>query len=92
MKPVSRGRARLGRVIRDAVVALVTAWSLLALAGYAILGAAGDWIASIGVTDGWLASGGTLVDQFGGPVVAILWLLGMLVILGAMAVIRRFAT
>jgi hypothetical protein len=92
MRLETRSKARLGRIVCYAVVALVVAWSLLALAGYAILGAAGDWIASLGVADGWLASGGTLVDQVGGPVIAILWLLGMFVILGAMAVIRRFAT
>lgn len=87
-----RGRAKLARVVRYGAVALIAAWSLLALAIYAVLGTTADWVAAQGLADGWVAWSGQLVGQAGGSIVAILWLTGTLVILGAMAAIRRLAT
>ncbi|MBO6727952.1 MAG: hypothetical protein JJ911_20005 [Rhizobiaceae bacterium] len=86
-----RSKAKLARVVRYGAVALIAAWSLLALAIYAVLGTVSGWMAEQGVADGWIAWSGQLVGQTGGPAIAILWLAGTLVILGAMAVIRRFA-
>ena len=60
------------------------------------------WIASFDAPAGWapgweapgewLAWSGELLAQAGGPAIVIVWFVGMLVILGAMAVVRRFAT
>lgn len=87
----SRGKAKLGRVVRYGAFALIAAWSLLALAIYAVLGTVAGWMATQGFADGWIAWSGQLVVQAGGPAVVILWLAGTLVILGAMAAIRRLA-
>jgi hypothetical protein len=86
-----RGKAKLGRVVRYGAVALIAAWSLVALAIYAVLGTVAGWMAAQGWAEGWIAWSGQFVGQAGGLVVGILWLAGMLVILCAMAVIRRLA-
>jgi hypothetical protein len=91
MKLDTRGRAKLARVARYGAVALVVSWSLMALAGYAVIGTVGEWMSSLSVADGWVAWTGQLIGQAGGPAVGVLWLAGTLVILGAMAIIRRFA-
>jgi len=91
MHPEFPAKSKLARIVGYAAVGLVAAWSLLALAGYAILGGLARWIASIDAADGWIAWSGQLVGQAGGPVVGVLWLLGTLIILGAAMVIRRFA-
>lgn len=86
-----RGTAKLARIVRYGAVALIAAWSLLALAIYAVIGTVSGWIAAQGAADGWVAWSGQLATHAGGPAVAILWLAGTLAILGAMVVIRRFA-
>lgn len=86
-----RSKVKLARIVRYGAVALIAGWSLLALAGYAVLGTVSNWMASLDAVDGWIAWSGQLVGQVGGPVVGILWLLGTLIILGAMAIIRRLA-
>ncbi|SDA92791.1 hypothetical protein [Mesorhizobium qingshengii] len=86
-----RSKTKLARVVRYGAVALITAWSRLALTIYAVLGTVSGWMAAQGVTDGWIAWSGQLVGQAGGPAAAILWPAGTLVILGAMVAIRRFA-
>jgi hypothetical protein len=91
MKLDPRGRAKLARVVSYGAVALVVAWSLLALAGYAVVGVVGSWMASLTMADGWVASTGELIGQAGGPAVLIVWLAGTLAILGALALIRRLA-
>jgi membrane associated rhomboid family serine protease len=87
----ARGKAKLARFVRYGAFALIAAWSLLALAIYAVLGTVAGWMAQQGWADGWIAWSGQLAGQAGGAAVAILWLAGMFVILGAIAVIRRFA-
>lgn len=84
----ARGKAKLARVVRYGAVALIAAWSLLALAIYAVLGTIADWVGAQGLADVWVAWSG----QLGGSIIAILWLTGTLVILGAMAVFHRLAT
>lgn len=91
MKLDARGRSKLARVVSYGAVALVVAWSLLALAGYAVLDVAGDWLASLSLADGWVAWTGALIGQAGGPIVMIVWLAGTLAILGALAIVRRMA-
>ncbi len=91
MKLAPRNKAKLARVLRYGAVALITAWSLLALAIYALLGAVSGWVAADNTADGWIAWSGQLVGQSGGFAVGILWLAGTLVIFAAMAVIRRLA-
>ncbi|MEP9386137.1 hypothetical protein [Mesorhizobium sp. KR9-304] len=86
-----RSTVKLARIVRYGAVALITAWSLLALASYAVLAAISGWMASLNAADGWIAWSGQLLREVGGPVIGILWLGGTLVIIGAMAVIRRFA-
>lgn len=86
-----RGKAKLARFVRYGAFALIAAWSLLTLAIYAVLGTVAGWMAAQGWADGWIAWTGHLVGQASGPAVGILWLAGMLVILGAMAAIRRLA-
>jgi hypothetical protein len=88
----ARRKSKLARVVRFGAVALIAAWSLLALAGYAALGFVVDLLGSVDVADGWIAWSGDVVGLVGGPAVALLWLVGTLLILGAMAVVRRFAT
>lgn len=90
-EPDPRGKAKLARVVRYGAFSLIAAWSLLALAIYAVLGTVAGWIAALGLAEGWIAWCGQLVGQAGGSIVAILWLAGTLVILGAMAAIRRLA-
>lgn len=48
-------------------------------------------MAAYNTADVWIAWSGQLAGQAGGPAVGLLWLAGTLVILGAMAVIRRLA-
>jgi amino acid transporter len=43
------------------------------------------------IADGWIAWSGQLIGLAGGPGVGIVWLLGTLIILAAMALIHRFA-
>jgi hypothetical protein len=92
MNPSVRGSGKLARVVRYGAVALIAGWSLLALAGYAALGTVSDLLGSIDLADGWIAWSGDVVDLVGGPAVALLWLVGTLLTLFAMAVVRRFAT
>jgi hypothetical protein len=97
----AHGSGKLARVIRYGAVALIAAWSLLALAGYAVVGTVAGWMTSVHATAGmvsggeaageWIAWSGELVGQAGGPAIGIVWLTGTLLILGASAVIRRFA-
>jgi hypothetical protein len=87
-----RRNSKLARVVRYGTVALIAAWSLLALAGYASLGFVADLLRSVKLADGWIAWSGDVAGLVGGPAVALLWLVGTLLILGAMAVVRRFAT
>lgn len=87
-----RRNSKLARVVRYGAVALIAAWSLLALAGYAALGFVADLLGSVELAEGWIAWSGDVVSLVGGPAVALLWLVGTLLILGAMAVVRRFAT
>ena len=87
-----RRNSKLARVVQYGAVALIAAWSLLALAGYAALGFVGDLLGSVDVAGGWIAWSGDVVGLLGGPAVALLWLAGTLLILGPMAVVRRFAT
>lgn len=91
MSPEVRRKSKLARVLGYGAVALIAAWSLVALAGYAVLAMLSGWMASLDPADGWLAWGVGLVDPVGGAVVAGLWLLGTVAILGAMAVLRRVA-
>jgi len=87
-----RRKSKLARVVQYGGFALIAAWSLLALAGYAALGIVVDLLGSVDVADGWITWSGDVVGLIGGPPVALLWLVGTLLILGAMAVVRRFAT
>jgi hypothetical protein len=91
MNPNARGDRKLAHLIRYGSVALIAAWSLLAIAGYAILGTIGGWMASLSTLDGWVALTGELLGQAGGPAIGIIWFIGMLAILGVMALMRRFA-
>lgn len=91
MNPDDRRNSKLARVVRFGAVALIAAWSLLALAGYAALGIVVDLLGSVDLADGWIAWSGDVVGLVGGPAVGLLWLAGTLVILGAMAFVRRFA-
>ena len=84
-----RSNTKLARVFRYGAVALIAAWSLLALAIYALLGAVSGWVAADSTAIGWIAWSSQLVDQSGGIAVGILWLAGTLVIFIAMGVIRR---
>ena len=87
MKHDDRSKVKLPRVLRNGTFAMITAWSLLALAIYALLGAVSEWLAADTTADGWIAWIGRLVDQSGGIVVGILWLAGTLTIFAAMAAI-----
>ncbi len=88
----ARRNSKLARVVQYGAVALIAAWSLLALAGYAALWIVVELLASVDLADGWIAWSGDVIDLVGGPAVALLWLVGTLIILGAVAVVRRFAT
>lgn len=97
----ARGNRKLTLLIRYGAVALIAAWSLLAIAGYVIVGIMGDWMAALESPAGW-AAGGQAVDEWiawtsdllgqaGGPAIGIVWLVGLLLILGATAIVRRLA-
>jgi hypothetical protein len=96
-----RGSGKLARVIRYGAMALIAAWSLLALAGYAVVGTVAGWMASLDATAAlapggeaageWIAWIGEFLSQAGGPAIVILWLAGTLLILGTSAVVRRIA-
>ena len=92
MSPDASGGSRIARFVRYGAVALIAAWSLTALAGYALVGALSDLVASLAPAHGWIARSGELGGQAGGLVVAILWLLGTLIVFAAMAVFGRIAT
>jgi hypothetical protein len=81
--------ARLNRVVRYGAVALVAAWSLLAVASYAALEMAAGWLGGVAAADGWIAWGGQTIGQVGAPIVAMVWLVGTLAIVGIMALLRR---
>lgn len=84
--------ARLNRVVRYGAVALVAAWSLLAVASYAALEMAAGWGGGAAAADGWIGWGGHTIGQVGAPAIAMIWLVGMFAILGIMALLRRLAT
>lgn len=84
-------RSRLAGGVRYGAVALIAAWSLLALAAHATVDALSGLAASLGPADGWIAWGGGFAGQAGGSMIVILWTLGTLFIIGALAVFRRFA-
>lgn len=83
--------ARLNRVVRYGAAALVAAWSLLSVASYAALEMAAGWLGAVAAADGWIAWGGHTIGQIGGPITAMVWLVGMLAIFGIMALFRRLA-
>jgi hypothetical protein len=89
MRSEPRGGAKPAPVLRYGAFALLATWSLLAIAVFAALDVAAGWLGGM-TADGWIAWSGQGIEQAGGPVVAILWLLGTLAIMGAMAGIRRF--
>jgi hypothetical protein len=101
MNPNARGSGKLARAIIYSAVALIAAWSLLAIASYAVLGTFAGWIVSLDAPAGWAPGGeaagewipwtGELLAKAGGPAIGIVWFVGTLAILGAMAVMRRFA-
>lgn len=84
-----RQKAKFRRVIGYAGVALIAAWSLLALATYAGIEAAVGWMAGIGAADGLLAWFAHMTAPIDGPVVAIVWLLGVALFGGLTIVMRR---
>jgi fatty acid desaturase len=49
-----RRNSRLARAIRYSAVALIAAWSLLALAGYYALGTVSDLLGSVDPAYGWI--------------------------------------
>jgi len=47
--------SKMARFVRYGALALIVTWTLLALAIYAALDLATDWMASIPAADGWVA-------------------------------------
>ncbi len=87
----ARSTSKLAHGLRYGAVAVIATWSLLALAAYALVDALSGWATVLAPADGWFAWGGGLLGQAGGLAIGVLWAIGSLFILGAMAVIRRFA-
>jgi hypothetical protein len=86
------GRAKLARVTGYLAAALITVWSLVAIAAYAAIGTVASWMAAYTAPESWIARSAELAGQAGGTVVAILWLAGTLIVLSARSVIRWLIT
>jgi hypothetical protein len=84
-----RKRAKLARIVRYGGIALVAAWSLLALAAYAATSALSGWLRQMLVADGWIAWSGHLLGQAGGTTIFVVWLAGSLAALALMPLLRR---
>ncbi|MGE3363606.1 MAG: hypothetical protein AB7I34_09175 [Rhizobiaceae bacterium] len=92
MRPDFRKPAKLDRVVRYGAFAVFAAWSLMAIVLYAAAGWLGEFTAGLTGLDGWLAYAGKLIDSAAGSIVAVIWLLGSLAILGLSALARRLTS
>jgi hypothetical protein len=84
-------RAKLVRTVRYGGVALVAAWSLLAILAYAASSELTAWLARMPGADGWIAWSGSLFEQTAGPAIVVIWLVGTLAVLALAAALRRLA-
>ncbi|MGF7163664.1 hypothetical protein FHS85_005334 [Rhodoligotrophos appendicifer] len=76
----TRQAAKLSRVARYGGVALIVAWSLLALCTYAGIEAAVGWMAGMGAADGLIARFAQVAAPLDGPLITIVWFLGLAVL------------
>lgn len=82
MRPVLKRSAKLSCVIRYGAFAAFVSWSLIAIVTHATARWLGECTVALTALDDWLAPAGTLIESVAGPVTAIIWLLGLLAILG----------
>ena len=84
-----RERAKLARIVYYGGIALVAAWSLLALAAYAATSAVSGWLGQMPAADGWIAWSGHVLGQTGGTTILVVWLVGTLAALALVPMLRR---
>jgi hypothetical protein len=87
-----RQATKLSRVVGYGGVALIVAWSLLALATYAGIEAAVGWMAGMGAADGLIAWFAQIAAPLDGPLIAIVWLVGVAILGVVTVVIRRLTS
>jgi hypothetical protein len=87
-----RQATKLSRVVGYGGVALIVAWSLLALAAYAGIEAAVGWMAGMGSADGLIAWFAQIAAPLDGPLIAIVWLVGVAILGVVTALIRRLTS
>lgn len=85
-----RQATKLSRVVGYGGVALIVAWSLLALAAYAAVEAAVGWMAGMGSADGLIAWFAQIAAPLDGPL--IVWLVGVAILGVVTALIRRLTS
>ncbi len=87
-----RQATKLSRIVGYGGVALIVAWSLLALAAYAAVEAAVGWMAGMGSADGLIAWVAQIAAPLDGPLIAIVWLVGVAILSVVTALIRRLTS
>lgn len=85
----SRNRA-VRRLIMFGGLAVIAAWSLLALLAYGSVSVVSDWLVVLAPEE-WSAVAAQLLGSLGGPAVVVIWLVGTVVALGLTALARRLA-
>lgn len=78
------------RLVTFGGVAVIAAWSLLALLAYGSVSVVSDWLVVLAPEE-WSGMAAQLLGSLGGPAVVVIWLVGTLVALGLMAIARRLA-
>jgi hypothetical protein len=83
--------ARFARIFGYVGVALIAAWSLLAIAVYGGSEALVAWFAGRTGTEGWVSSLLTAAAAIDGPLIALIWAIGAALLVGLTFAIRRMA-
>lgn len=92
MRPGPSSAAKLIRVVSSSAVALIAAWSLLALAVCASVELSVCRLADMGAADGLIAWFAQIAAPLDGPLIAIVWLVGVAMLGGVTVLIRRLTS
>lgn len=89
MDYISSRQYKLERKLRHGGLALISAWSLIAIALFGAKVSLGERLLEISAGDEWLTWSGNLLAQSAGPTIAIMWAAGVVVIAVLWALLKR---
>lgn len=89
MDYISSRRHKLERKLRHGGLALILAWSLIAIALFGAKVALAERLLDVSAGDGWMAWSGKLLEQSAAPTILIVWLAGVGAIAVLWAVMKR---